>query len=45
VKDCAWTLEAAASCLERLGGVGGLAGKVGGRTKKNIEINRYVSGL
>jgi len=27
VKDCVWTLEAAASCLERLGGVGGLAGK------------------
>ena len=42
VKDCVWTLEAAASCLEWLGGVGGLAGKAGGRTKKNIEINRYV---
>lgn len=45
MKDCVWMLEAAASCLERLGGVGGLAGKAGVGQKKNIEINKYVSGL
>ena len=37
VKDCVWTLEAAASCLERLGGVGGLAGKAGVGQKKEYR--------